>query len=226
MKAIEVNNLAFSYDRNKPLLDIAHLEIQEGEKIFLHGPSGAGKTTLLSLLTGILVAPQGSVKVLNNDLSQMNGLERDDFRAKNIGIIFQILNLIPYLSALENILLPLWIHSERRSRIEGTVEQEVAALSERLGIVDFMSQKAFTLSIGQQQRVAVARALIGRPSIIIADEPTSALDDDNQQGFMDLLIENTDEQKATVLFVSHNKNLATYFDRSLSLKDFNRRPPS
>jgi len=224
MNAIAIENLSFAYDNKKAVIEIDEFRVRAGERIFLHGPSGSGKTTLLGLLTGILQASSGSVRVLDTDLSLLSARQRDRFRSHRMGYIFQQFNLIPYLSVKDNILLPVWISSERRQRIQSaSVEVEATTLADRLGLRSFFRTNVMQLSVGQQQRVAVARALIGQPDFIIADEPTSALDDDRQQEFIDLLLERTQNAKTTVLFVSHNKRLASHFDRSVSLSDLNKR---
>jgi len=194
-----------------------------GEKIFLHGPSGSGKTTLLGLLTGILKPSSGSLRVLGTSFHEISVLERDRFRAIHIGYIFQQLNLISYLNVLENILLSAWNSKERckNSRFASS-EDEARYLAARLEIDSKLDQYPNTLSLGQQQRVAVARALMGPPQLLIADEPTSALDDDRQNAFIKLLLESAKEFNVSVVFVSHNRKLAQFFDREVPLEDLCR----
>jgi putative ABC transport system ATP-binding protein len=183
--AVDIDNLNFAYRAARPVLKIAELKIAKGEKVFLHGPSGSGKTTLLGLLAGVLKAERGRVKILGRDLTQMSGPMRDALRGSHIGYIFQMFNLIPYLSVLENITLPCRVSRERRRRVAGaSLESEARALADRLGIGAIVGESVTDLSVGQQQRVAAARALLGAPELIVADEPTSALDEDHRGNFL------------------------------------------
>ncbi len=221
MNAISLQNTLFYYEENRPTLYIKEFSVKSGERIFLHGPSGSGKTTLLGLVTGVLVAQQGTVQVLREDLGKISNHRRDMFRADRMGYIFQQFNLIPYLSVVENILLPLWMSKNRLARINSSPEQEAEYLAAQLGLKSYLNKNVLQLSVGQQQRVAVARALIGNPELIVADEPTSALDENLQQEFIDLFLSRTKDKQTTVIFVSHNKHLARHFDRSISLAELN-----
>lgn len=221
MNAIEIEELVFGYNDHQSILNIPKLTIQKGESIFLFGPSGCGKTTLLGLLTGILIAKAGTLKVLDSEPSKMSAHRRDRFRADQMGYIFQQFNLIPYLNVIENICLPLWMSQTKKSRVQKEDRDEAKDLASRLGLKESFNQNVSKLSIGQQQRVAVARALIGSPELVVADEPTSALDDDRQMEFIDLLLEKTRDKKATVVFASHNRKLAAHFDRTISLSEIN-----
>jgi putative ABC transport system ATP-binding protein len=221
--AIDVENLKFSYRRAKLVLDIAEMKVAEGEKIFLYGPSGSGKTTLLGILAGVLKASEGSVKIMGRDLTQMSGPARDALRGAHIGYIFQLFNLITYLNVLENITLPCRISLERQRRLNGRGrDDEAKKLAAQLGIGPLVSDSVVDLSVGQQQRVAAARALIGAPELIIADEPTSALDEDHRENFLELLFEQCRAIGSTLIFVSHDRRMATRFDRSVSLREINR----
>jgi putative ABC transport system ATP-binding protein len=221
--AIDVENLKFSYRRAKLVLDIAEMKVAEGEKIFLYGPSGSGKTTLLGILAGVLKASEGSVKIMGRDLTQMSGPARDALRGAHIGYIFQLFNLITYLNVLENITLPCRISLERQRRLNGRGrDDEAKKLAAQLGIGPLVSDSVVDLSVGQQQRVAAARALIGAPELIIADEPTSALDEDHRESFLELLFEQCRAIGSTLIFVSHDRRMATRFDRSVSLREINR----
>lgn len=224
---IELRDLVFSWPRApKPCLDILALDVQPGEKIFLHGPSGSGKSTLLGLLGGVLLPQQGSIRMLNQDLTAMPAAARDRFRADHIGFIFQQFNLLPHLSLLDNVLLPCRFSAKRRQRAQAgglTLEAQALRLFSRLDLGAGLHRQAVnTLSVGQQQRVAAARALIGQPEIIIADEPTSSLDAERQEDFLSLLLQECATSGAAVLFVSHDRRLATHFDRTLALADMNR----
>ncbi|WP_229702241.1 ABC transporter ATP-binding protein [Bowmanella pacifica] len=204
---IQLDNLAFSWE-DKPLLDIRHWQVNKGQRVFLYGPSGSGKSTLLNLLSGILKPQRGSINLLGQELTTLSAGKRDRFRARHIGMIFQQFNLLPYLSVRENIELA-W-------KFGGNGEPDVAFLKhmlERLELHDgLLTRKASHLSVGQQQRVAVARALLNKPEIIIADEPTSALDSELRDQFLHLLLGCAQETDATVVFVSHDKTLQDYFD--------------
>jgi putative ABC transport system ATP-binding protein len=205
-------------------LEVERFEVGRGESLLLTGPSGSGKSTLLSLLCGVASPGEGSISILGTDITKLSAAERDHFRAEHFGIIFQMFNLLPYLSILDNVLLPLSFAQARRRRVvaDGRTTQAAARrLLANLGLdADlFAGQPAAALSVGQQQRVAAARALIGAPEIVVADEPTSALDRDLQQEFLDLLFEDVGEAGATLIMVSHDESLAPRFDRVLPLGD-------
>lgn len=193
------------------------------ERVLLVGPSGSGKSTFLSLLTGILAPSSGQLDILGTDLTQLSNSARDRFRAQHFGIIFQMFNLLPYGSVTDNVVLPLSFAATRRARAlsNGTAEAEARRLLASLGLEtsDFDGVAASSLSVGQQQRVAAARALIGRPELIVADEPTSALDRDRQQAFLDLLFAEVEAAGATLIMVSHEEGLGKRFDRVLRLDD-------
>jgi putative ABC transport system ATP-binding protein len=220
---IEIQNLKFKYPSTETLiLDIPNLKIEKGEKIFLFGPSGSGKTTFLEVLAGINLPQEGSLKIDGQNMAQMNSQQRDQFRSDHIGYIFQSFNLIPYLNVLENITLPLYLSHRRRQRI--SIDQEEAATREIckfLGIDSFLNRSVTELSIGQQQRVAAARAILGEPELLLADEPTSSLDYDHREKFIRLLFEVCQRTGTTVIFVSHDRSLEKLFDRSISLKEIN-----
>jgi putative ABC transport system ATP-binding protein len=220
--AIRAAGLVFAYGNGAPVLDIEEMEIQRGEKVFLFGPSGSGKTTLLGLIAGVLRAPKGGLHVLGHDLGAMSGPARDAFRASHIGYVFQMFNLIPYLDVRDNIALPIRMNAERRSRLSAPLDEAVADAAEHLGIGHLLRERVTRLSVGQQQRVAAARALVGAPEVIIADEPTSALDADRRHAFLELLFRNVTEVGSTLVFVSHDLGLADQFDRTLSLPEINR----
>ncbi len=224
--AVHLRNVTFAYPRGALVLSIGELLIGAGERVFLWGPSGSGKTTLLSLLSGILTPAGGSVDVLGHNFNRLSARSRDTVRGASIGYIFQGFNLIPYLSTGENIALPCDLHAHRRARIQSpTIAQEVLRLARRLDIHAPLDAPVTQLSVGEQQRVAIARAIIGAPALLIADEPTSALDTDRRDSFLDLLTELTQESRTTLLFVSHDRGLATHFDRSVSLTSINRARP-
>lgn len=205
---------------------IDELVLAAGERVFLRGPSGSGKTTLLSLVGGVIQPQAGTVMVAGQALERLSAGARDRFRADHVGFVFQMFNLLPYLSARDNILLACRFSAARRARLSArntSPAAELARLAERLDLGgDVLARAAAELSVGQQQRVAAARALIGRPGLIIADEPTSALDADRQQAFIDLLRGECAAAGAALLFVSHDLRLARHFDRVLDLARINR----
>lgn len=223
--AIQLTTLRFGWPNQSLLLAIDELQVAIGEKLFLQGASGSGKSTLLGILGGVLQPQQGEVCVLGQSLTALGQTRRDAFRAAHIGFIFQLFNLLPYLSVLDNVLLPCRFSAVRRQRAQQqqrSIRQEAVRLLNHLHLPEALWQRPVTnLSVGQQQRVAVARALIGRPELLIADEPTSALDHDSRAAFLDLLLTECNAMETTVIFVSHDPTLARYFDRSLSLVDIN-----
>lgn len=217
--AIDLKDVAFTWQgRTQFTLTVPALDVAEGEKLFLLGQSGSGKSTLLSLICGITQPQSGAVVVDGVDLGTLRPSARDRLRAERIGVIFQMFNLLPYASPLENILLQLSFAPERRKRL-GNAQDEALRLTAALGLDDQLVLHAQTteLSIGQQQRVAAARALIGHPKLIIADEPTSSLDANSQAAFLDLLMVQAEEAGATLVMVSHDARLASHFDRSVDL---------
>jgi putative ABC transport system ATP-binding protein len=221
--AVDLKDVSFSYLRGKPVLDIASLGIRNGERVFLFGPSGSGKTTLLGLLAGVLKPNSGSVRVLGTALEGLSGAERDEFRAVHVGYIFQMFNLIPYLSVLENIVLPCRLSHARRARLGGgSLRDAGEEMARQLGIGMLAHEKVTELSVGQQQRVAAARALLGHPELVVADEPTSALDSDLRESFLELLFRSCELAGATLVFVSHDRQLMPLFSRSVSLPEINK----
>ena len=220
----ECRDIHFAWSRDRPFaLALDHLAINTGERLFVMGPSGSGKSTLLSLLTGIVIPQQGRVDILGKSLNRMTAAQRDHFRADHLGYIFQQFNLVPYLSVLENVTLPCHFsarRAERARRDAGSPEAEAKRLLEHLGLVehDGLRQPVRELSVGQQQRVAAARALIGFPELIIADEPTSALDSDTRSTFINLLFQECEREQSTLVFVSHDHALAGMFDRTVKLQ--------
>jgi len=225
-QAIELSKLRFSWNRTQVILNIDHLCIKHGERIFIAGPSGSGKTTLLNLIAGITVPQSGMVNVSGQQMNSLGGAARDRFRADHIGFIFQMFNLVPYLSVVENVTLPCRFSALRRNRAvsqSASVENEAVRLLKKLGLDEKTAiwQPATELSVGQQQRVAAARALIGSPDIIIADEPTSSLDQAHREAFIQLLFKECNPKTNTIVFVSHDMSLEKLFDRTLQLKDIN-----
>ncbi|MEE3923345.1 ABC transporter ATP-binding protein [Pseudomonas viridiflava] len=224
---IELSDLSFNWPGQPQLLDIPEFRLKTGETLFLKGPSGSGKTTLLGLLGGVQKPTRGTIRLLGQELSSLSAAARDRFRVDHTGYIFQQFNLLPFLSVRENIELPCHfskVRAERAKQRHGSVEKATTTLLTHLGLKDpaMLTRRADSLSIGQQQRVAAARALIGQPELVIADEPTSALDADSREAFIRLLFAECREAGASLLFVSHDQSLAPLFDRNLSLSDLNR----
>ena len=223
--SITLKEVKFRWHKAKPwVLDILHFQVGVGQKVFIAGPSGSGKTTLLNLISGIILPDEGRIWIEGTDLVDLGPAARDNFRGEHIGYVFQSFNLIPYLSIMENVLLPCRFSRERMDRIAGDVTAEATRLLDRMEIntASILTARVSDLSIGQQQRVAAARALLGAPQLIIADEPTSALDTENRDAFIELLFAEANASKATLLFVSHDIGLASAFDHSVSLPDVNR----
>ena len=223
---IEIENLRFAWPRAEhDCLAIDRLSIAAGSTLFLYGPSGSGKSTLLGLLAGVLVPRQGRVGLLGSDWSGLSGARRDALRADHVGYIFQQFNLLPYLSVLDNVLLPCRFSRLRRERAaqrSGGVQADAGSLLSRVGLAaGLWKRRAAELSVGQQQRVAAARALIGAPELVIADEPTSALDAPLRDGFMDVLLGECRSAGSTLVFVSHDERLAARFDAQVSLASIN-----
>ena len=223
---LQVQNLRFGYEPGQTLIDIGSFTIRKGESVFLRGPSGSGKSTLLGLIGGVLTPDAGSISISRQDITDITPGQRDQIRADYLGIIFQQFNLLPYLSVIQNCTLPCRfsaIRKQRAIKMSGTVMAAARTLVTALGLSeDHLSRPVGELSVGQQQRVAVARALIGGPDLIIADEPTSALDHDNRDKFIELLNSQRDAFGSSLLFVSHDNTLAAHFDRSESLNDLNQ----
>lgn len=220
--AVRAEDLRFAYRPGALVLDLPHLEIEAGERVFVSGPSGSGKTTLLGLLTGVLAAASGRLEVLGQDLVVLTPAARDALRGERMGYVFQMFNLLPFLDVRQNILLPCRLNRRRREKLGDGAEAAVEEIAEALSIRELLDEPAGRLSVGQQQRVAAARALLGDPELLIADEPTSALDDDRRRGFLELLFDRCRRGGTTLVFVSHDRRLADLFDRTLDLRSLNR----
>lgn len=220
-----IENLRFKWpSASSPTLAIAHLEVHAGETVFIRGPSGSGKSTLLSLIAGVITADAGSVKLLGKDWRDVTPSQRDRLRADHVGYIFQQFNLLPYLSALDNVLLACRF-SHKRAQRAGDISAFAKQLLTQIGIQPSdWHRPASEMSVGQQQRVAAARALLGRPDLVIADEPTSALDETTRESFMSLFLAACQEAGSAVIFVSHDDRLAERFQRQLDLSKLQTLP--
>jgi len=221
---VRITNATFTWPGRRAFsIAVERFALRPGESLLLTGPSGSGKSTFLSLLCGILAPQSGRIDILGTDITGLSASARDAFRAEHFGIIFQMFNLLPYGSVIDNVLLPLSFAPKRRQRATAktTADEEAARLLARLGLETHLARgrSAADLSVGQQQRVAAARALVGRPELIVADEPTSALDRDRQVAFLDLLFTEAKEAGATLIMVSHDEGLATRFDRVMRLDE-------
>ena len=213
--------------QTSPTLILSKLSVPRKSRVLLQGPSGSGKSTLLSLISGILVPLSGQIQVLGTSLQQMKSRDRDRFRVDHLGFLFQQFNLLPYLSLLENVLLPLSFSRSRAMRAGENASQrlqEAQRLLTRLGLrAEWESQRSVQeLSVGQQQRVAAARALIGHPELILADEPTSALDPQSKSQLLEMLFEECGAHGITLLLVSHEQDIASHFDLTLDLPSWNQ----
>lgn len=224
---IRIDNLEFRWAPAGPLvLDIPSLAIDDGAQVLITGPSGSGKTSLLNILSGIAVPGSGRVEISGQDMGALPAPARDAFRAGRIGVVFQMFNLIPYLSVLENVMLAGTFSTQRRERARaaGGLEAQARDLLDALGLTPsaFAGRRVDALSIGQQQRVAAARALVGDPGLIIADEPTSALDAANRDAFIELVSGACRARGATLAVVSHDEALFPLFDTRIDMTALNR----
>ena len=224
---LDLKDVCFSWKNSgRELLNLPELLVEQHDHVFLQGPSGSGKSTLLALVGGILVSESGTLKVLGTEIKSLSSSARDAFRVDHIGFIFQLFNLLPYLSIEENVMLPLSFSKMRAKRAGRTKIDQVNEAHRLLKSLDLGEQLAekspvTELSVGQQQRVAAARALIGNPELIIADEPTSALDADLRHSFLELLFGECKKAGSTLLFVSHDSTLSELFNRKISMDEIN-----
>ncbi|MDR1607606.1 MAG: ATP-binding cassette domain-containing protein [Deltaproteobacteria bacterium] len=216
-----MTNVAFHWPGQPRLIEIERLKIDPGDAVFVAGPSGGGKSTLLSLIGGLVLPDQGQIYLAGTNLATLSGPKRDRFRGDRLGLIFQQFNLLPYLSAFDNVILPARLSSYRRNRAIKAFGSVAAAAESLLKDLDLEKilwlRPAYKLSVGQQQRVTAARALMGRPELIMADEPTSSLDADREIAFVDLLLKESQKAGASVLFVSHDLALAKRFKSFLTI---------
>ncbi len=215
---IRLNDVEFFYPGGDFQLSVAELRIDRGEKLAIIGPSGSGKTTLLNLVAGILLPGAGMVTVNGFETVGASISTRRNFRITNIGFIFQDFGLIDYLRVMDNILHPFRVSSALKLNAE--VRQRAHWYAEQLGIATRLHHHPADLSHGERQRVAICRALLPGPEVILADEATGNLDPENKRQILQLLFQAVDEQGATVLAVTHDHELLQYFDRVVDFRDF------
>jgi len=220
---VVLEGVRFGYPGGPLLLDIPAFVLEPGRQLLLRGPSGAGKSTLLALIAGVLQPAAGQVRVAGQELGAMRKAARDRFRADHCGVMFQQFNLLPFLSVRDNIALGVQF-SSRQARLSRGVDAEIERLMTALGldVGALWRRQAGRLSVGQQQRVAAARALIGRPPLLLADEPTSALDPVAAQAFLRLLFAECRQAGTASVVVSHDVAIAPLFDGQVDLADLNR----
>ena len=219
--AISVDALKFHYPSSSPIIDIPHWEVMSNEHVFLSGASGSGKSTLLNLICGTLTPTQGEIKLLEQPFSSLSSRKRDRFRAQHIGVVFQQFNLIDYLTVQQNIEAAVYFAKPSKNTQLDIINTRLPNLLEQLQLPHhILNTQASNLSVGQQQRVAIVRALINDPTILIVDEPTSALDVSARDTFMQLLKKVA--TKSALIFVSHDPSLAQYFDTHVAINQLNQ----
>ena len=217
---VKIESLRFQWSKdNNFKIFVPKLEVGRGKKVLFLGESGSGKTTLLSLICGFLEPLSGSISINDKIISDLTSTNKDAYRSDNIGIIFQQFNLLPYANVIDNIILPLYFSKQRSKKVENKINAAMNLCDQLRLPESILNQKASNLSVGQQQRVAVARALIGSPSIIVADEPTSSLDTEAQELFLDLMFDQISKNSSTLLMVSHDKSLTNYFDQVIDINE-------
>ncbi|MCH7548753.1 MAG: ABC transporter ATP-binding protein [Candidatus Krumholzibacteriota bacterium] len=215
---IAISNLEFRYRGSDFRLRVPELSIARGESVAIIGPSGTGKTTLLNLIAGVSQPEAGTIVTNDIDVSRLNEAQRRDFRVRNIGMVFQEFELLPHLNVLDNILLPYRITPALRLSAE--VRERAVELARRVGIDTKRNRNVERLSQGERQRVAVCRALLTAPALLLADEPTGNLDPANKGRVLDILFEFAGETGATFLTVTHDHDLLDRFDRVLEFDKF------
>ncbi len=215
---IRIEDLVFAYPHGPFRLSIPDVTIEDGEKVAFIGPSGSGKTTLLHLLAGIEVPGSGTVTTAGCEVSSMSDAERRDFRVQHVGLVFQVFELLSYLDMLDNILLPYRINSSLALTPE--VVDRAKALAERVGMADKLGRYVDRLSQGERQRVAICRALLPQPRVLMADEPTGNLDPANKDRVLEMLVQQADEAGATLVTVTHEHDVLGRFDRTIDFATF------
>jgi len=215
---IAINDLRFQYQTGNFSLSIDSLTVAKNEKLAVIGPSGTGKTTLLNLIAGIILPNQGSIRVNDTAVEQLNDAHRRQCRITSIGFVFQDFEVLDYLNVYDNILHPYRI--TKALHLDAPVRRRAKLLAEEMGIGDKLKRRANDLSQGEKQRTAICRALLPQPKLILADEATGNLDPDNKTKILDLLFQAVDEQDTTLLAVTHDHELLKRFDRVVDFRNF------
>ena len=219
MTMIELSDVKYSYPNSDFHLSIDSLLIGQGKKTAVIGPSGFGKTTMLNLLAGIIIPSEGKISVKNNLVNQLSDTERRDYRIKEIGFVFQDFKLLEYLNVLDNILLPFRINKSLRLTKE--IRENAQVLAASINIEDKLNKHPSKLSHGERQRVAICRALLNKPSLILADEPTGNLDPANKAHIMDILFDYVNNYSSTLITVTHDHALLSGFDKVIDFQKLN-----
>jgi len=214
---INLRDMVFEYPDSDFSLRAASLDIDAGQTAAIIGPSGSGKTTLLHIAAGILLPTAGSVRVANTEISRQNDAARRSFRIAIIGLIFQEFELLEYLTVRQNILLPYRINPALK--LNGAARDQAASLAQSMGISEVLDRHPNRLSQGERQRVAICRAMVTSPKIILADEPTGNLDPKTSRTIVQVLLDQAAARKATVLMVTHDHSLLDHFDRVIDMED-------
>ncbi len=219
--SLSIRNLTKSYvepgGRRLQILNVDSFDIADAEQVALIGSSGGGKTTLLNVIAGVTTADSGQVVIDGTDVTKLPEAGRDRFRALRIGYVFQTFNLLPAFTALENVLLGMSFGGRKAAD-----RPHARELLKRVGLEHRLNHRPTKLSVGEQQRVAVARALANRPSLLLADEPTANVDTANQDNILKLIREACTENGVSLMLVTHSTDVASQFDRIEKLSDFNR----
>ena len=215
---ISIQKLEFSYPGGEFKLNIPDFQVAAGERVAVIGPSGSGKTTLLNLIAGIITPLNGAVNVDDAQISALGDRERRDFRISSIGFVFQDFELLDYLNVLDNVLHPYRITGALK--LDKAVRNRAEALTQEMGIGDKLKRNPNDLSHGEKQRVAICRALLPQPKLILADEATGNLDPDNKTLILDLLFKAVSEHNATLVAVTHDHELLKRFDRIVNFQEF------
>jgi ABC-type lipoprotein export system ATPase subunit len=215
---IEIRDLQFNYGEGEFQLRIPELDVEHGTLAACIGPSGSGKTTLLNLIAGIIVPQLGRVATGSVEVSQLSDHDRRSFRIANIGLVFQEFELLEYLSVLDNIMLPYRINPALQ--LDGAVRDRAVALAAQMGIEDKLERHPRKLSQGERQRVAVCRAVLPNPTLMLTDEPTGNLDPANKGRVLDLILDYARDSGATLLTVTHDHDLLSRFEQVIDIKDF------
>ncbi len=215
---IRIEQLKFAYPGGEFVLSVPGLRVDAGETVAIVGPSGSGKSTLLNLIAGVLRPDAGRIEVGETEVSALSDRYGRAFRARTIGFVFQDFGLLDYISARDNILHPYRICAPLRLTAE--VRARVEALAARLGVSQYLHRRPEALSQGERQRIAICRALLPAPRVILADEATGNLDPDNKRAILDLLFEAVETDGATLVAVTHDHDLLPRFDRVVDFCDF------